>query len=157
MLQPFERGAKTAPSHYPRIPFHLFRFFQLISSIIVAGIMAYFTWHLRHDHYDEPWTFIWLFAASLASLVALTCTIFLHCLMGLNPRLNIAINALLTFLWGLSFALLTWWMSKTLADACDLEHWNEDVGIMVCRIYKALWTFTLVGLYVATLVLVQNW
>ena len=29
---------------------------------------------------------------------------------------------------------------------CDFEHWDEDVGIMVCRIYKALFAFTLVGL-----------
>jgi hypothetical protein len=128
------------------VPFHLFRFFQLIASIIVAGIMAYFTWHLRHDHFAEPWTFIWLFAASLSSLVALIMTIMLHCLIGLNPRLNIAINALLAVLWGLSFGLLTWYMAGTLGNACDFAHWNEDIGIMVCRIYKALWTFTLVGL-----------
>ena len=141
-----DRGAKTAPSQYPRIPFHLFRTFQLIASLIVAGIMAYFTYHLRHDNYDEPWTFIWLLSASLASIVALTVTIFLHCLLGLNPLLNIGINALLAVLWALSFGLLTWYMSDTLGDACDKEHWNEDVGVMVCREYKALWTFTLVGL-----------
>lgn len=137
---------KTAPTAYPRLPFHAFRFFQLISSLIVAGIMSYFTYHLRHDRYDEPWTFIWLFSASLASIAALTCTILLHCLLGLNPRLNLGINGLLAVLWGLSFGLLTWYMSSTLGETCDKEHWNEEVGIMVCRIYKALWTFTLVGL-----------
>ncbi|KAK5166961.1 uncharacterized protein LTR77_007690 [Saxophila tyrrhenica] len=146
MFKPFDRGAKTAPSSYPRVPFHLFRCFQLISSIIVGGIMAYFTYHLRHDNYKEPWTFIWLFSASLASIAALTVTICLHCLLGLNPRLNIGINAFLAAIWALSFGLLTWYMTDTLGDACDTEHWHEDVGIMVCRIYKALWTFTLVGL-----------
>lgn len=151
MFKPFDRGAKTAPSQYPRIPFHLFRFFQLLSSLIVAGIMAYFTYHLKHDKYDEPWTFIWLFSASLASIAALIVTIFLHCLLGLNPRLNIGINAFLAVLWALSFALLTWYMADTLADKCDIEHWNEDVGVMVCRQYKALWTFTLVGLCVEQL------
>ena len=142
----FKRSTKTAPSHYPKVPFHAFRFFQLVSSLIVAGIMAYFTYHLRHDEYPEPWTFIWLFSASLASIAALTFTIFLHCLLGLNPRINIAINAFLAVLWGLSFGLLTWFMAGTLGETCDVKSWNEDVGIMVCRIYKALWTFTLVGL-----------
>ena len=91
-------------------------------------------------------TRVQLTAASLASVVALTSTILIHCLTGLNPSLNIAINALLSFLWSLSWALLAWYMSGTLASMCDIEHWNEDVGIMVCRIYKALFAFTLVGL-----------
>jgi len=37
-------------------------------------------------------------------------------------------------------------MSPTLANMCDVEHWTEEVGVMVCRIYKALFTFTLFGL-----------
>jgi hypothetical protein len=36
-------------------------------------------------------------------------------------------------------------MSGTLANLCDVEHWNEEVGIMVCRIYKALFAFSLLG------------
>jgi len=39
-------------------------------------------------------------------------------------------------------------MSGTLANVCDVAHWHEETGIMVCRIYKTLFTFTLVGLYV---------
>ena len=89
---------------------------------------------------------IQLTAASLASVAALTVTIFLHCLTGLNPKLNLLVNSFLAILWSLSWALLTWYMSGTLANKCDVGHWNEDVGIMVCRIYKALFTFTLVGL-----------
>ena len=87
-------------------------------------------------------------AASLFSIAALTFTILLHCCTGLNPRLNIAINSFLLILWALSWSLLTWFMSGTLSHMCDVENWHEDVGIMVCRIYKALFTFTLVGLYV---------
>jgi len=146
MFRAFERGVRTAPSHYPRIPFHAIRFFQLISSLIVGAIMCYFIWHLTHDHWATPWTFIWLTTASLFSITALAFTIILHCFTGLNPRLNVYINGLLTLLWALSWSLLTWYMSGTLANMCDIDHWNEDVGIMVCRIYKALFTFTLVGL-----------
>lgn len=142
----FDRRAKTAPSHYPRFLFHGIRTVQLISSLVVGAIMSYFMWHLTHDHWQTPWTFIFLMAASLASVAALLFTIVMHCCIGLNPRLNILINSGLLVLWAVSWALLTWWMSGTLANACDVRHWNEDVGIMVCRIYKALFTFALLGL-----------
>lgn len=56
------------------------------------------------------------------------------------------VNSLLCLLWGLSWALLAWYMSGTLANKCDISHWNEDVGVMVCKIYKALFAFTLVAL-----------
>ena len=58
MIQPFHRRAKTAPSHYPRVPFHLLRFGQLLSSLVVGGIMSFFMYHLTHDHWKTPWTFI---------------------------------------------------------------------------------------------------
>ena len=60
MFNPFDRSAKTAPSHYPRLPFHAIRSIQLLSSIVVGGIMCYFIWHLTHDHWATPWTFIWV-------------------------------------------------------------------------------------------------
>ncbi|KAK3111975.1 hypothetical protein LTR53_012226 [Teratosphaeriaceae sp. CCFEE 6253] len=146
MYNPFDRKAKTAPSHYPRLVFHGLRTFQLLASVIVGGIMSFFIWHLTHDHWSTPWTFLWLTAASLFSIASLLFTILLHCFIGLNPRLNIALNACLVLIWGISWSLLTYYMSGTLANVCDVAHWHEATGIMVCRIYKALFTFTLVGL-----------
>jgi hypothetical protein len=49
---------KVAPSVYPRIPFHGLRFLQLLSSIIVGSIMSFFMYHLTHDHWRTPWTFV---------------------------------------------------------------------------------------------------
>lgn len=70
----------------------------------------------------------------------------LHCFSGLNPKFNLFLNGGLLILWTLSWSLLTWYMSGTLRNMCDIEHWKEETGIMVCRIYKALFTFTLTGL-----------
>ena len=49
---------RTPPSHYPPLAFHLIRTFSLVSSLIVSGILLYFCYHLRHDHYKIPWTFL---------------------------------------------------------------------------------------------------
>ncbi|CAK3984418.1 hypothetical protein BAUCODRAFT_63557 [Lecanosticta acicola] len=148
LLRVFDRrGAKTAPSqYYPRALFHVVRCFQLISSLIVGGIMSFFIWHLTHDDWATPWTFIWLTAASLFSIAALASTILLHCCMGLHPRVNAAVNISLGILWTLSWSVLTWYTSGTLANRCDLDHWDEELGITVCRTYKALFTFTLLGM-----------
>ena len=89
-------------------------------------------------------------ASSLFSVAALCVTIMLHCCIGLRPDLNIAINGFLSLLWVVSWSLLTWYMSPTLQNMCDVQHWHEDTGIMVCRIYKALFTFAFFGTYVLT-------
>jgi len=138
--------AKTAPSHYPRIPFHLLRFAQLVSSLIVGAIMLFFIWHLTHDHWSTPWTFVVLTAVSLLTVAVLTFTIVLHCCCGLQPRLNIILNSGLAILWAMGFAMLAYYMSGTLAHYCDVDNWNDGTGIMVCRIYKAVFTFALLGL-----------
>jgi hypothetical protein len=92
-------------------------------------------------------------ASSFFSVAALAVTIVLHCCVGLRPDFNIAINGFLTLVWAVSWSLLTWYMSPTLKNYCDVEHWKEDAGIMVCRIYKALFTFAFLGLYVFSHVL----
>lgn len=138
---------KVAPSKYPKLPFHGLRCAQLVSSIIVGAIMLYFIWHLNHDHWKTPWTFIFFCAAALFTIVALTFTIVLHCCMGLNPRLNLTINTVLFALWAAGFGMLSWWASKTIFHTCDVANiiGSNEAGRMVCRIYKALYAFALLG------------
>lgn len=90
-----------------------------------------------------------LMASSLFSVAALAVTIVLHCFVSLKPDFNIAVNGFLSVLWVVSWSLLTWYMSPTLSHYCDVEHWQEDAGIMVCRIYKALFTFAFLGTWVS--------
>ncbi len=49
---------RTKPTSYPFLPFHGLRCAQLLSSMIVASIMFYFIYHLTHDHWSTPWTFL---------------------------------------------------------------------------------------------------
>jgi len=112
--------------------------------------MFYFIYHLTHDHWNTPWTFIFFTAASLITIVALCTTILLHCCFGLNPRFNLVINAVLFLLWGAGFGMLSWWANSTIFHQCNTVTWNDEVGIMVCRIYKALYAFGMLG-FVSTL------
>jgi hypothetical protein len=89
-------------------------------------------------------------SSSFFSIAALAVTIVLHCCVGLRPDFNLAVNGFLALVWAVSWSLLTWYMSPTLKNYCDVEHWQEDAGIMVCRIYKALFTFAFLGLYVSS-------
>ena len=46
------------PSNYPPLAFHLLRLCQLVSSLIVASVLAFFCYHLHADNIGVPWTFI---------------------------------------------------------------------------------------------------
>ncbi|KAF2193023.1 hypothetical protein K469DRAFT_282204 [Zopfia rhizophila CBS 207.26] len=136
---------RVKPTHYPVLPFHILRSAQLVSSIIVAGVMSWFLWQLQQDHYRLPWTFILLLSVSLLTILFLTSTIILHCCCGLNPLLNLILNSFLLLLWTVGFALLSWWSSGTLSHVCNKRNWDDETGIMVCRVYKALFSFSFLG------------
>lgn len=70
----------------------------------------------------------------------------LHCCCGLNPKLNLVLNSVLFIVWGAGFGMLSWWSRGTLTHVCNVANWNDETGIMVCRLYKALFAFTMLGL-----------
>lgn len=144
-----QRG-KVKPTSYPHIPFHFLRTAQLLASLVVSAIMVYFVVNLHHDGYSVPWTFLFLLAVSLATIASLSATIVLHCCCGLNPYINVFLNGTLFVIWTVSFSMLMYWSSGTLLHVCNVDNWKADVGIMVCRLYKALFAFALLG-FVATL------
>ncbi|KAF9697576.1 hypothetical protein EKO04_004239 [Ascochyta lentis] len=137
---------RVKPTPYPFLPFHLLRTAQLASSIAVLSITSYFAHELRRNGYSLPWTFILLLTISLSTLTSLTLTILLHIRYTLSPPLNLALNTILSLLWTLSFALLAWWASSTLTHACVLATWESETGVRVCKSYKALFSFALLGM-----------
>lgn len=142
---------RVKPTAYPFLPFHLARSAQLISSLVVAGIISYFLYELAHNGYRLPWTFMLLLVASLLTIIALAATIFLHIYHGLNPSVNIVVNASLAVAWTVSFAMLARWCSRTVSQVCDMSSWDSDTGVSICRQYKALFSFALLGLLVTLL------
>jgi hypothetical protein len=61
----------------------------------------------------------------------------------LSPIFNLFINITLLVAWIAGISLLGWNMSGTLAHACSAANWGSAAGIMVCHIYKTLFSFTL--------------
>ncbi|KAH7556671.1 hypothetical protein BM1_06105 [Bipolaris maydis] len=132
--------------------------------------LNYFAWVLRRDNSDEAtyrrvgsiegsrlddlqWLLSGLMTVSVLTIVALASTIVLHLYHGLNPGLNITVNSSLGLLWIVSFGLLTKWTSGTVAGVCDTSHWDSDTGVSICRQYKALFSFALLGLLATLLAL----
>lgn len=151
---------RTQPSYYSPFPFHFIRVSSYISSLVVAAVMFYFMYHLWHDHFRIPWTFLFLMVVSLLTLISLTLTTILHSCHVLSPRLNLVINIPLLLLWALSFSLLTWNMSGTLTHICNVENWGNSTGIMICRIYKALFSFSTTGFvcaFAAVILDIRTW
>lgn len=134
------------PSHYPPLPFHLLRFGQLLSTIVVSSVLIFFCHHLLAEGIRVPWTFIVLLTVSLLTLVALLVTCVSYTLRMLSPKINMCSNAVLTVFWALGLALLSWNLSWTLGHHCARTTWHNEAGIMVCRLYKALTAFTVIGL-----------
>ena len=86
-----------------------------------------------------------LLAVSIATLVSLTATAFVHAFYGLSPRVNLYFNTFLLLLWAISLGLSSWNMSGTLGDTCTTKNWKSDAGIMICRLFKTLFSFTVLG------------
>ncbi|RAK97754.1 uncharacterized protein BO80DRAFT_414137 [Aspergillus ibericus CBS 121593] len=137
--------ASVKPSQYPPIPFHTIRATGLISTFVVGIILAVFIVQLHNNNYKLPWAFLILVIATVLSLLNFILTTLTHCCYGLSPRLNLTTNSIVLVLWLIALGLLSWSMSHTILTTCNTTYWGTSTGINVCRIYKALFTFTIVA------------
>ncbi|KAL8905053.1 MAG: hypothetical protein Q9207_002868 [Kuettlingeria erythrocarpa] len=141
------------PSPYDPLSFHFLRLGQLVSAIIVSSVVAFFVYYLVHEHYKLPWTFIFLLAASLLTVVSLLISSALYFFRTLPPKYNLINNTSISVLWILGLSFLTWNTGWTLGHRCLIVNWKTEAGIMVCRLYKACTAFTVTGLLTTLLCL----
>ncbi|KAL1966973.1 hypothetical protein VTN77DRAFT_3717 [Rasamsonia byssochlamydoides] len=139
------RTARTLPSPYSPGAFHAVRALSFVATIIVAAIMIYFAYHLHQDGFKLPWTFVVIMATCFLTLLNLAFTGALFCCGSLSPMLSLVFNTAIFLLWIVSLGLLSWSMSGTLSTTCDTTHWGTDTGVMVCRVYKTLFSFVVVA------------
>ncbi|OGM50456.1 hypothetical protein ABOM_000930 [Aspergillus bombycis] len=133
------------PSAYPAIPFHAIRAVGFISTLVVGIILAVFIYNLHQGGFKLPWAFLVLLIAVILSLLNYVLTTITHCCYGLSPRLSLLSNTICLLLWLISLGLLSWSMSQTVLTTCNATYWATSTGITVCRIYKALFAFTILG------------
>ncbi|KAK5321261.1 hypothetical protein LTR93_006504 [Exophiala xenobiotica] len=136
---------RSRPQVYPRLAFHIIRAIAFISAAIVAGILTYFCIQLNHDGFKLPWTFVLILLATLLSLLALLVTTLVYSCAFLNPLVNLFSNVLILLVWTVGLALLTYNMYGALGHSCSRSNWANDDGMMVCRTYKALYSFGVFG------------
>ncbi|ERF77033.1 hypothetical protein EPUS_07939 [Endocarpon pusillum Z07020] len=134
---------RSQPSPYPILPFHALRACSLVCSLVVAAVLSYFVYHLKRGNFKIPWTFLVLFGVALLSLLNLTLTLALHLFRVLSPLFNLVFNIFLLLLWVVGLSLLGWNMSGTLSHVCNSANWGSAAGIMICRLYKTLFSFGL--------------
>jgi hypothetical protein len=67
--------------------------------------------------------------------------VVLHLPTSPPPLYNALYNFLLLILWTLAFGILAVAMKWTLTRTCVLSDWDTDMGMTVCKIYKALFAF----------------
>lgn len=74
-------------------------------------------------------------------MVAILITSIISCCATLSPIINILLNIPILFLWLFGISILTWNMYGALGHTCSLTNWGNDRGVMVCQIYKTLYSF----------------
>ncbi len=82
---------------------------------------------------------------TLLSILALLVTQLVYSCAFLNPLVNLFSNVLILLVWTVGLALLTWNMYGALGHSCSRSNWASDDGMMVCRTYKALYSFSVFG------------
>ncbi|PCG98856.1 Hypothetical protein PENO1_031820 [Penicillium occitanis (nom. inval.)] len=133
------------PSPYRPGLFHFTRAFIWLSTLIVTGIMIYFIVHLHSDGFKVPYAFLVILITCLLTLLNLLLTTLLYVRNSLRPIFSLTANVVLLILWIISLAFLGYSMRGTLMTTCNVDSWGTSTGVMVCRVYKTLFSFIVVA------------
>ena len=87
-----------------------------------------------------------LLSVSTFTTAWILATVFFYHQRSFRPSLSAVANGGLTALWVLGFALLTWNIRPLLAKQCTPADWSGDIAMSICRLYKALESFAIIGL-----------
>uniref|UniRef100_A0A093VJV4 MARVEL domain-containing protein 2 n=1 Tax=Talaromyces marneffei PM1 TaxID=1077442 RepID=A0A093VJV4_TALMA len=138
-------GSRNLPSPYRPGSFHFTRAFIWLSILIVTGIMIYFVVHLHSDGFKVPYAFLIILITCLLTLINLLFTTVLYARNSLRPIFSLSMNVILLILWIISLAFLGYSMRGTLMTTCNFDSWGTSTGVMVCRVYKTLFSFMFVA------------
>lgn len=110
------------------------------------SIMIYFAVNLHAAGFKFPYSFLLILITSVLTLLNLIFTTLLYCRNSLRPTLSLITGTILLILWALSLGFLGYSMRGTLHTTCNTASWGTSTGVMVCRVYKVLFSFIVVAL-----------
>ncbi|OKL56294.1 hypothetical protein UA08_08572 [Talaromyces atroroseus] len=137
---------RSRQNHYAPGSFHGVRAFLWVSTLIVTAIMIDFAVNLHSGGFKLPYAFLLILITCLLTLLGLMFTTLFYCRNGLRPMLSLTTNIILFILWALSVGFLGYSMRGTLNTTCNTSLWGTSTGVMVCRVYKVLFSFMVVAL-----------
>jgi len=118
-------------AHYARLPLLAVCLIQVVSSVIVAGILYYFFFGLHR----KQLFFICLSAAAHFSFLQLVTINVVSCFSHIPPLLRLISNTISFALWCVGFGgLVSYDLKWKLFSQCT--------GHMICTLYKVLIAFT---------------
>lgn len=86
-----------------------------------------------------------MLAGSLLAFLHLVISYLFYARGRLSPLFNMIISGFVLLLYTIGFALLVWNMYGTLSHSCSKTNWANDDGMFVCRVYKAFFSFVVIG------------
>ncbi|KAL6247321.1 hypothetical protein RBB50_005667 [Rhinocladiella similis] len=123
---------------------------NVVSGAIVLGILAYFVHYLRMDNMSAPTELIFVLVVACIALLDQIVAIFRHRVFQVSARLNLFVHLVILSLWCAAFGVLSWRLNKmVLSHTCSIKVWETSMGVMVCRLYKAMYSFSAISLALA--------
>ena len=86
-----------------------------------------------------------MLAGSLLAFLHLVVSYIFYARGRLSPLLNMIVSGPVLLVYTIGFALLVWNMYGTLSHSCSKTNWANDDGMFVCRVYKAFFSFVVIG------------
>lgn len=75
-----------------------------------------------------------------------------------SAKQNLYLHAVVLLFWIAAFALLSYRLGNmVLGHACTLALWQTEMGLMVCRMYKAMYSFATICLLTSMAHVALDW
>jgi len=139
---------RSNPDAWPSAGYYLVRFIEFLTSIGIIGTLAYFIYALLKAKFGVPYEFIILIIAAIFSLFNIVTSGVAKCCGALNPKLALPFDVLVLAGYAVAFGLLNRAMDGLVFRSCTTGSWGaiNGNGVYVCRLYKAVWAFTITAL-----------
>lgn len=99
-----------------------------------------------------------VFAAAVTTTVEQILSFFRQRFWSFPAKANLFVHAALFLFWVVALSLLTFRLNgMVLSHSCDLTIWRTEMGMMVCRLYKVVYSFSVVCVATALAGVALDW